>query len=106
MKAANFALKTLLDTDNVDAPCNLMRLAGTVNHPSDDKRGRGYVLELVTLHIGKMLQPIASSSWLHPGADAGLGHRREFGRVVARQRRLASPSPAATALGSRPPMPK
>ena len=34
-------------------PCRLMRLAGCINYPSDDKRERGYVPELVTLHIRK-----------------------------------------------------
>jgi RecA-family ATPase len=52
-KAANVALKTLLDTDDVDDACRLMRLAGCINYPSDDKRERGYVPELVTLHIRK-----------------------------------------------------
>jgi hypothetical protein len=52
-KAANVALKTLLGTDDVDDACRLMRLAGCINYPSDDKRGRGYVPELVTLHIRK-----------------------------------------------------
>ena len=52
-KAANVALKTLLDTDDVDDACRLMRLAGCINYPSDDKIGRGYIPELVTLHIRK-----------------------------------------------------
>ena len=30
-----------------------MRLAGTINYPTKDKLGRGYVAELVTLHIRK-----------------------------------------------------
>ena len=53
MKAANVALKTLLGTDDVEDACPVMRLAGTVNYPSDDKARRGYIAELVTLHIRK-----------------------------------------------------
>jgi hypothetical protein len=52
-KAANVALKTLLGTDDVDDACRLMRLAGCINYPSDDKRERGYIPELVKLHIRK-----------------------------------------------------
>ncbi len=33
MKAVNIALKTLLGTDNVENPCRLMRLGGTVSYP-------------------------------------------------------------------------
>jgi hypothetical protein len=48
---ANTALETCLGGDNVKSPEHLMRLAGTVNYPTKDKRKRGYVAELVTLHI-------------------------------------------------------
>jgi hypothetical protein len=47
LRAANVALKTLLGTDAVQNPDRLMRLAGTVNYPSPDKQGRGYVAEMV-----------------------------------------------------------
>jgi hypothetical protein len=47
--AALKALKTLLKSDNVDNAGRVMRLAGTINYPTPDKAGRGYVPELVTL---------------------------------------------------------
>ena len=53
MKDANTALKTLLGSDDVQNPDRVMRLAGTVNYPTPDKVARGYVAELVTLHIRK-----------------------------------------------------
>ena len=53
IKAANGALMTLLGTDDVRSPCSLMRLAGTVNWPTEAKRERGYAPELVTLHVRK-----------------------------------------------------
>src|SRR6516165_5640638 len=48
---ANSALETWLGGDNVKSPDHLMRLAGTINYPTTDKRERGYVAELVTLRI-------------------------------------------------------
>ena len=48
---ANEALEKLLGGDNVKSPAHLMRLAGTINYASKEKRGRGYVAELVTLQI-------------------------------------------------------
>ena len=53
LKAVNAALKVLLGSDDVQDPARLMRLAGTVNYPKPDKVARGYVAELVTLHIRK-----------------------------------------------------
>ena len=53
VKAANTALKTLLGSDDVQNPARVMRLAGTINYPTTDKVARGYVAELVTLHIRK-----------------------------------------------------
>ena len=51
MKAANTALRDLFGSDDVQNPARLMRVAGTVNYPSDKKRNeRGYVTELTTLH--------------------------------------------------------
>jgi hypothetical protein len=53
LKAGNSSLMKLLDSDVVQNPDRVMRLAGTVNYPSPDKAGRGYVEELTTLHINK-----------------------------------------------------
>ena len=53
LRAANTALKTLFGSDDVQNPDRMMRLAGTINYPTKDKLERGYVAELVTLHIRK-----------------------------------------------------
>ena len=53
LRAANTALKTLFGSDDVQNPSRIMRLAGTINYPTKDKLERGYVAELVTLHIRK-----------------------------------------------------
>ena len=53
LKKANTALKTLLGSDDVQNPDRVMRLAGTVNYPTKTKLARGYVAELVTLHLRK-----------------------------------------------------
>ena len=51
--AVNIALKTLLGSDDVEDVCRVMRLAGTISYPPTDKVERGYIAELVTLHIRK-----------------------------------------------------
>ena len=51
LKAANTAVKTLLGSDDVQNPDRIMRLAGTINYPPPKKVERGYVAELVTLHV-------------------------------------------------------
>ena len=53
LRSANTALKTLLGTDDVENPSRVMRLAGTISYPPPDKVKRGYVVELVTLHVRK-----------------------------------------------------
>lgn len=53
LRNANTALKTLLGTDDVENPSRVMRLAGTISYPPPDKGERGYIAELVTLHIWK-----------------------------------------------------
>ncbi|MGB8607412.1 hypothetical protein [Bradyrhizobium sp.] len=53
LRNANTALKTLLGTDDVENPSRVMRLAGTISYPTPDKVERGYIAELVTLHIRK-----------------------------------------------------
>ncbi len=53
LRNANTALKTLLGTDDVENPSRVMRLAGTISYPPPDKVERGYIAELVTLHIRK-----------------------------------------------------
>ena len=53
LEAANTALCKLLDSDAVQNPDRVMRLAGTVSYPSPKKKGRGYVAELTILRINK-----------------------------------------------------
>jgi hypothetical protein len=53
VEKANIALKTLFGSDAVQDPARLMRRAGTINYPTPKKVERGYVTELVTLHIRK-----------------------------------------------------
>ena len=53
LENANVALKTLFGSDDVADHSRLMRLAGTINYPTADKIERGYVAELVTLHLRK-----------------------------------------------------
>jgi hypothetical protein len=49
LEAANTALMILLGSDAVQDANRILRLAGTVSHPSTDKKGRGYNSELTTL---------------------------------------------------------
>ncbi|MET3968071.1 AAA family ATPase [Bradyrhizobium sp. S3.9.1] len=51
LKSANTELKTLLGSDDVQNADRVMRLAGTINHPTKDKQARGYIPELVTLDV-------------------------------------------------------
>jgi hypothetical protein len=51
IRACNKALKELFDSDDVDNPCRVMRLAGTVSYPKADKRAKGYRTELTALHV-------------------------------------------------------
>ena len=78
----NTSLKNWLGGDNVQNPGNLMRLAGTINYPTRAKRERGYVTELVVLHIKanasactvEQLAELAGTSQdnrSHPGARPG-----------------------------------
>ena len=53
LENANVALKTLFGSDDVADHSRLMRLAGTINYPTTDKIERGYVAELVALHLNK-----------------------------------------------------
>ena len=53
LRAANTSLMKLLGSDAVHNVSRVMRLAGTVNHPTPDKKARGYIDEMVTLHVNK-----------------------------------------------------
>jgi hypothetical protein len=49
LECANTSLMTLLGTDAVQNADRVLRLAGTVNYPTRDKLGRGYVQEVTAL---------------------------------------------------------
>jgi hypothetical protein len=51
IKAANKALKQRFNSDDVENPSRVMRLAGTVNYPKTEKRAQGYQTELTRLHV-------------------------------------------------------
>lgn len=52
-KAVNTSLKNLLGSDDVDDPVRVLRLAGTINYPTEDKAKRGNIPEVTTLTINK-----------------------------------------------------
>jgi AAA domain len=76
LRVANTSLKKLLGTDAVQNPDRIMRLAGTINYPSPDKRGRGYVTEMVTLHQNpdKREYSLDELIGVAPGAARGPGY--------------------------------
>src|SRR3979411_2544745 len=47
------SLMKLLGSDAVHNISRVMRLGGTISRPTQDKRDRGYVDEMVTLHVHK-----------------------------------------------------
>jgi hypothetical protein len=53
LRAANTSLMKLLGSDAVHNISRVMRLGGTISRPTQDKRDRGYVDEMVTLHVHK-----------------------------------------------------
>ena len=72
LRDINTGLKKLLNTDHVEDPCRVMRLAGTVSYPPPDKVARGYIAELVTLHIRKNMPAYTVGQLLAlAGADTG-----------------------------------
>ena len=53
LKAVNTALRDLFDSDPVTDAIRIMRLGGCINYPTEKKRERGYVTELVTVKIAQ-----------------------------------------------------
>ena len=79
LESANVALKTLFGSDDVADHSRLMRLAGTINYPTKDKRDeRGYVAELVTLHIRKdaPAYTVEHLTGVRHGDRAAIGRRQ------------------------------
>jgi hypothetical protein len=89
IKACNKALKELFQSDDVENPSRVMRLAGTVNYPKKDKRAKGYETALTTLHINRnapsysveALCGLSPASESADAADADYDAFDEFGRA-------------------------
>jgi hypothetical protein len=84
LEAANTALCKLLDSDSVQNPDRVMRLAGTVNYPSPKKAAKGYVTELTSLANDKkaIAYRVEELIKLVPGAapdDPYLNHGENYG---------------------------
>jgi hypothetical protein len=72
-KAIAVALGT--DPQVVDPP-RIMRLAGTINWPKPQKQAKGYVPELVELHVPGDREPVASEDMARAFATAAPGASR------------------------------
>jgi hypothetical protein len=93
IKSGNKALKELFNSDDVENPSRVMRLAGTVNYPKADKRAKGYETELTALHVKRdapsysvealcALRPASQSTH---GANTDYDAFEEFGRANGRR---------------------
>ncbi len=81
LERGNTHAKMWLGGDNVQNPDRLMRLAGTINYPTKSKLERGYVAEVVTLHINLAARPctveqLAKFAGLESDDSGGLTGRR------------------------------
>jgi hypothetical protein len=78
MRAINRALQKCLGGDPVQAPSHVMRLAGTVNYPTQAKYGRGYAIEPVTVLVDRWPHEhrAATILGLHPAAGAKANDNR------------------------------
>jgi hypothetical protein len=96
LEAANESLKNLLGSDDVQNPDRVLRLAGTISYPSADKKGRGYVVELTSLHLNKDARPfkvdeligLAPASgeidpYVEAGKESGAGPGRSDADILA-----------------------
>jgi hypothetical protein len=89
IKSCNKALKGLFNSDDVDNPSRVMRLAGTVNYPKKDKRLKGYEIELTALHAKRdaPAYSVEALCGLRPASESALGAKTsddpfaEFGRA-------------------------
>ena len=72
-RSCNKALKERFDSDDVDNPSRVMRLAGTVNYPKADKRLKGYPpvkWSSILLATSSQTDANSSSSFLTTGSSA------------------------------------
>jgi phage gp37-like protein len=78
MRAINRALQKCLGGDPVQAPSHVMRLAGTVNYPTQAKYGRGYAIEPVTVLVQRSPHEHRGATilGLHPPAGAKANDSR------------------------------
>jgi RecA-family ATPase len=53
LKQVNTSLRNLCDSDDVTDAIRIMRLAGCVNTPTEDKYQRGYAAEVVTIRVAR-----------------------------------------------------
>lgn len=82
--AANTSLRNLLDSDTVQNASRVMRLGGTINLPTPDKKARGYEAELTTVRVVKDAPAyrVDTLIGLAPGAtsdDPYVAHADEHG---------------------------
>jgi putative DNA primase/helicase len=87
LEAANKSLMALLGSDAVQSATHLMRLAGTINYPTQKKLERGYVAELVKLEQREApayevdalinLSSAATNPFTEIGNRVGFGGRKD-----------------------------
>jgi hypothetical protein len=86
------ALMELLGSDNVYNTSRIMRLAGTINYPTQSKIERGYIPELVTLHNNPSAPAYRADALLALGISGktsnGFGHGRTGPRTDDEIKRL------------------
>jgi len=91
MKAVNQALRDLLGTDDVTDAIRIMRLAGCINTPTEKKRERGYIQEIVTVKIVREPREYTADELIVLGgkpstAEAKGGHH-DFNDYARKSRR-------------------
>ena len=74
VKAANESLKKLLGTDAVQNSDRVLRLAGTVSYPPEKKKERGYITELVTLHLNRDARAYSLDELIGVAPDGSRPH--------------------------------
>lgn len=84
LEAVNISLRTLFKSDDVQNPDRIMRLAGTVSHPSPKKRlERGYVTELVTIQTKPIAPAYKIDALIGLGVGASNNNFTEHGKTAS-----------------------